>query len=98
MLFSRKNQPRPGQALHDEKSLYPVLHVINSLKGYQKELVQKEVDTLYELNMINTSFSGVLKEADHFQEKLQDFGESFSNIIQASWQFSDVRYAIGNTV
>ncbi len=98
MLFSRKNQPRPGQALHDEKSLYPVLHVINSLKGYQKELVQKEVDTLYELNMINTSFSGVLKEADHFQEKLQDFGESFSNINQAAGQFSDVREAIGQTV
>ena len=29
-----------------EMDTYPILHVMGSLKDYQKELVQKEVDSL----------------------------------------------------
>ena len=45
MLFQRK---KAKQAASQEKDLYPILHVANSLKEYQKELVQKEVDSLEE--------------------------------------------------
>ena len=83
---------------HTEKSLYPVLHVTESLKDYKKELVGKEVESLWELNMVGSSFSGVLKTADHFQTQLQDFGESFSNIDASAGQFAQVREAIEQTV
>lgn len=56
MIFSnilgRKN--RSGQ--NDEKSLYPVMHVMGSLKEYHKELVGKEVESLWELGMVGSSF------------------------------------------
>ena len=69
-----------------------------SLKEYQKELVQKEVASLWELSLVGTSFSSVLKEADHFQAKLQDLGASFSNINQTAEQFIQVRGEIAQSV
>ena len=71
MLFGGKNRTQPKQP-SQENSLYPVLHVADSLKEYQKELVKKEVSSLSELSMVGASFAGVLREADSFQEKLQE--------------------------
>ena len=87
-----------GQKRHGENHLYPVLHVTESLKDYQQELVHKEVESLYELGMVGNSFADVLKEADRFHTQLQNFGDSFSNISQASEQFEEVKKAITQTV
>lgn len=97
MLLSRKSRRQPDQP-HQEKSLYPVLHVAGSLKEYQKELVKKEVASLSELSLVGTTFSGVLKEADHFQAELQELGQSFANIDEAAGEFAHVREEIGGTV
>ena len=48
MPFWTKNKPEQKFVPQSEKSLYPVLHIINSLKDYRNELVQKEVDSLWE--------------------------------------------------
>ena len=97
MLLSRKSRRQPDRP-HQEKSLYPILHVAGSLKEYQKELVKKEVASLSELSLVGTTFSGVLKEADHFQEELQELGQSFANIDEAAGEFAHVREEIGGTV
>lgn len=97
MLFAGKNRREPDRP-QEEKSLYPVLHVAGSLKEYQKELVKKEVASLSELSLVESTFSGVLSEADNFQEKLQELGQSFSNIDDAAGQFIHVREEIGGTV
>ena len=98
MLFSRKGHPKNGQVRHDEKSLYPVLHITDSLKEYQKELAKKEVESLFELSLIGNSFNGVLNETDQFQAQLQEFGQSFTSINQAAGQFDQVRTDITQTV
>ena len=67
---------------------YPILHVMDSLKDYQRDLVQKEVDSLNQLGMVNHSFKGVLNESDNFQKTLQNFEETFSNINQVSGEFA----------
>ena len=71
-------QKRSGQSRDpvQEKSLYPVLYVMDSLKTYHTELVQKEVHSLQELSMVGSSFDRVLVGAESFQEKLQDFGQA----------------------
>ena len=97
MLFAGKNRRKPDHT-QEEKSLYPILHVAESLKEYQKELVKKEVASLFELSLVNSSFSGVLKEADQFQAKLQDLGQSFSSINQTAEQFQEVRGEIAQSV
>lgn len=97
MLFggSKHRQPDPSRP---EKSLYPILHVAGSLKEYQQELVKKEVASLSELSLVEITFSGVLEEANHFQAKLQEVGQSFSNIDQTAEQFDQVRGAVSQTV
>ena len=97
MLFSKKAKRNPSP-VQEERGLYPVIHVANSLKAYQKELVQKEVASLSELSMVGSSFAGVLKETDRFQFKLQDLEQSFSNINQTAEQFIQVRSEIAQTV
>ena len=79
-------------------SLYPVTYVIDSLKGYHKDLVQKEVNSLQELSMVSSSFGNVLEETESFQEKLYDFEQTFSNINQAAQQFESVKNEISQSV
>lgn len=98
MFFSKNRQRKPSQIHHDEKSLYPILHVTDSLKSYQKELAKKEVESLFELGMIGQAFDSVLSEADTFQSQLLDFGQSFSNISQSADRFGQVREDITQTV
>ncbi len=97
MLFAGKKGPKPEQ-IREEKSLYPVLHVAGSLKDYQKELVQKEVSSLWELRQVGASFSGVIREAEQFQTKLKNLGDSFSNINETAEQFAQVKGDISQTV
>ncbi|MCI8538892.1 MAG: chemotaxis protein [Oscillospiraceae bacterium] len=97
MLFAGKEH-RKTEPVREEKSLYPVLHVADSLKEYQHELVRKEVASLRELSLIGAAFSTVMKDADHFQAKLQELGQSFANINQAAGRFNEVRGEIAQTV
>ena len=90
MLVQRRSKWKTREKQQRRRQLYPVLHVTNSLQEYKKELVQKETDSLYELGMISSSFGSVLEEAEHFQEKLHNFGETFSNIDQVSGKFVTV--------
>ena len=95
MLF-RKKSPRQGG--DGGKDLFPLLHITNSLKDYQQDLVKKEVDSLFELSMVGQSFDGVLKEAVIFQSKLEDFGDHFASIGQVADEFSSVKAQISQSV
>ncbi len=85
---------KPGE----EKSLGPVLHVMDSLKDYHTELVQKEVDSLRELSKIGSSFRDVLDETEGFHQQLEDFGDHFAGIEQVSGGFSTVKETISKSV
>lgn len=98
MLFRGKVRRGTRENESQEKSLYPVLHVTDSLKKYQKEMVQKEVDSLRELGLIGSSFDEVLDEADEFQEKLREFGDNFSGINQVAGEFEHVKDEIADSV
>ena len=98
MSFFKKSGQKEKRTSGNGKSLYPVLHVINSLKDYHRELVQKEVDSLQEIDEIGKSFGSVLTEAESFQEKLQDFGNNFLSIEQVSGEFVTVKDTIAGAV
>ena len=91
MIFHKNSRQGKERKQEKKKGLYPVLFVMNTLKDYHTELVQKEVHSLLELGLVGSSFENVLKEAGRFQEKLQDFGQTFSNIDQVSGEFAEVR-------
>ncbi|MCI8376393.1 MAG: chemotaxis protein [Lachnospiraceae bacterium] len=97
MLFRKRNGKGKKGPVR-EKSLDPVLHVIDTLKDYRTDLVQKEVASLEELGKIRSSFGNVLTEAEHFEEKLQDFGQNFTSIETVSGQFVEVKDTISKSV
>ncbi len=98
MSFMKQIWKNSDQRQDSKENLYPILHIIGSLKEYQKDLLGKEVDSLWELGMLSSSFAGVMKEADHFHEQLQEFEQSFSEINNAAGQFEQVRGAITQSV
>ena len=98
MKFPKKQWKKAGRERSSEESLYPVLHVTESLREYQKELAGKEVESLFELGNVGASFKGVVKKADHFHQQLTDFEQSFAAINDVAGQFEQVRGAIALTV
>ncbi|MFG6331336.1 MAG: chemotaxis protein, partial [Lachnospiraceae bacterium] len=98
MLFQRKNRKSKTEAPVRETGLYPVLYVIKVLKDYQKELVRKEVESLQELGLVGSSFNGVLEEAENFQQKLDEFEDTFASINEVSGQFEGVKQEITASV
>lgn len=91
MKFHKKNR-------QEEKTLNPILYVVNSLEDYRNALIQSEVDSLQELSMVRRSFNDVLKESDELKESLQDFEQTFSNINSVSGQFAAVKENISQSV
>lgn len=98
MSFWKKSRGQADKNQSGKKSLYPVLFVMDTLKDYRNELVQKEVDSLQELAQVRSSFNTVIREAGNFQDKLQDFGQNFFNIEQVSGEFEAVRNKINESV
>lgn len=80
------------------KNLFPILHVIDSLKEYRKDLIDKEVESLWELGLVGSSFKEVIKKANHFYEQLSNFEQSFAEINTVAGQFDEVRGAISVSV
>ena len=97
-MFWNKGRNDAQEIREQESSLDPVLHVMDSLKDYHSELVQKEVDSLNELGNIDSSFGAILTEAESFQEKLQDFDQNFASIEQVSEEFTTVKDVIAQSV
>lgn len=98
MLFQKEHKQTDKKREKQETDLYPVLYVTDSLKHYHMDLVQKEVESLWELSLVGSSFNSVLGEAEQFQQKLEDLGENFFSVHEASEQFVTVRDDIAQSV
>ena len=79
-MFSLRKKEKTVQTKTEELDLYPILHIANSMKSYQKKLVVNEVASLNELQKIQTAFDLVLEENQKLDENLSAFHEVFSNV------------------
>lgn len=98
MFFGKKTGDRRGHVNSARLMQYPMQHAADSIKECQKELVSKEVESLWELGMVGSSFSGVMRKADSFHEQLSGFEQCFSDINSVAGQFEQVRGAINDAV
>lgn len=95
MFLSRKKETAIQT---EELDLYPILHIADSMKHYQKKLVVNEVASLNELQEIQTAFDAVLEENKKLDEDLAAFYENFSIVGEVSQQFSGVQENINQAV
>lgn len=98
MLFHKKHQSNEDNKQKKEPDLYPVHYVMDSLKQYHTDLVQKEVESLSELSLVGSSFNSVMGEAEQFQRRLEDLEQNFYRVNEASEGFVSVRKEIGASV
>lgn len=78
--------------------LHPITHVADSLRDYQKQLAINEVDSLNELQAIQSAFHDVLAENNALKEQLNSFHSLFASVENASEQFADVKKDITSSV
>lgn len=98
MFFFKKRKSKAHRPDPVTNNVHPILHITGCLSEYQKNLSKREVQTLNELQIVGSTFSGVLREADRFQDQLQTFGSHFSSVNQAAEQYAEVRAAIDQAV
>lgn len=96
MFMSKKKTE--VQATTRPLNLHPIIHVANSLSDYQKKLAVNEVNSLNELQAIQTAFQEVLEENEALKEELNSFHELFSSVGEASEEFSNVKINIATSV
>lgn len=89
---------RKTEKSYKEDDLYPILYVTNSLQDYQKELVNKEVNSLRAMKQVSGAFHSVLNETEQFQERLENFEQNFTMINEVSEQFAKVKSEISESV
>ena len=88
----RKNSQR------EEKTLDPIVYVVENLQEYRNALIQSEVDSLHELSMVRRSFGNVLQDSEELKGSLLDFEQTFSSINTVSGQFASVKDDIFESV
>ena len=99
MLFFKKQEKEEISVQQAEAiDTYPILHVADSLKGYQKQMLQKEVKSLEVLREIQLAFHEVIQENAAAKEKLDNFENDFGSVEQVSAQFVKVKDDITESV
>ncbi|MCR5108541.1 MAG: chemotaxis protein [Lachnospiraceae bacterium] len=81
-----------------ERDYTPILHMARSIKGYQEELVKKEVSSLEELRIISETFDDVLEEDKLIKSEMDKFSDVFNEFRNTSLKFDDVKRDIVKTV
>lgn len=98
-LFNKKADKKETiEQIVEKKDYYPIVHVSNSMKEYQKQLVDKEVDSLKELREVQLSFDKVLEDNNILKDKLNSFNSVFESVGQASGKFENVKKEITGSV
>lgn len=100
MSIFKKHEIEKTENIIQEKTtdFYPLSHIAQSLIGYQKELVQKELNSLELLRNVQISFDEVLEENKAVQDKMDSFRERFESVGEAANQFDNVKEEITSSL
>lgn len=99
-LFKKKveEQHEETPAVVKTQDFYPIIYVAEQLKGYEEQLVQKEVSSLKELHGIQNSFEEVVENNMLLQQKMDVFRDRFQSVGQVANQFDNIKNEIADSV
>lgn len=98
MFRKKKEVQQQAEVIAEKPNYYPIVHVAHSLKGYQRQLLTKEVDSLEELQKVTASFEDVLAINTASKDKLENFRNRFVQVGEISEQFAEVEKNIDASV
>ncbi len=103
-LFKKKNETEMEQqaqavkASDDGEKLESLVYIADSIKNFQKELVQNELNSLTEIHDMGVAVNSVMESNAHLREQMDAFNEMFEAVNSSASKFEDVKINILNSV
>ena len=100
-MFGRKlKTQKENVILAQEETLdmHPIIHVADSIIEYQKQLAEREVESLDEMADIQKAFVLATKENERLKDQVQELSSVFADVGQIATSFDGVTNGIVDSV
>ena len=95
-LKTQKENVRSAQ--EETLDMHPVIHVADSIIEYQKQLAEREVESLDEMADIQKAFVLATKENERLKDQVQELSSVFADVGQIATSFDGVKNEIVDSV
>ena len=100
-MFGRKLKTQKENVISAQEEtldMHPVIHVADSIIEYQKQLAEREVESLDEMADIQKAFVLATKENERLKDQVQELSSVFANVGQIATSFDGVKNEIVDSV
>lgn len=100
-MFGRKLKTRKENVISAQEEtldMHPVIHVADSIIEYQKQLAEREVESLDEMADIQKAFVLATKENERLKDQVQELSSVFADVGQIATSFDGVKNEIVDSV
>ena len=100
-MFGRKLKTQKENVISAQEEtldMHPVIHVADSIIEYQKQLAEREVESLDEMADIQKAFVLATKENERLKDQVQELSPVFADVGQIATSFDGVKNEIVDSV
>lgn len=100
-MFGRKLKTQKENVISAQEQtldMHPVIHVADSIIEYQKQLAEREVESLDEMADIQKAFVLATKENERLKDQVQELSSVFADVGQIATSFDGVKNEIVDSV
>ena len=100
-MFGRKLKTQKENVISAQEEtldMHPVIHVADSIIEYQKQLAEREVESLDEMADIQKAFLLATKENERLKDQVQELSSVFADVGQIATSFDGVKNEIVDSV
>lgn len=100
-MFGRKLKTQKENVISAQEEtldMHPVIHVADSIIEYQKQLAEREVESLDEMANIQKAFVLATKENERLKDQVQELSSVFADVGQIATSFDGVKNEIVDSV
>ncbi|MDC7293266.1 methyl-accepting chemotaxis protein [Butyrivibrio sp. DSM 10294] len=103
-MFKKKDEAEVNQQTQvvkssvDAEKMESLVYIADSIKTFQKELVQNELNSLTEIHDMGVAVNTVMESNANLREQMDAFNEMFEAVNTSASKFEDVKVNILNSV
>ncbi len=100
-MFGRKLKTQKENVISAQEEtldMHPIIHVADSIIEYQKQLAEREVESLDEMADIQKAFVLATKENERLKDQVQELSSVFADVGQIATSFDGVKNGIVDSV
>ena len=96
-MFGRKLKTQKENVISAQEEtldMHPIIHVADSIIEYQKQLAEREVESLDEMADIQKAFVLATKENERLKDQVQELSSVFADVGQIATSFDGVQMSV----